>query len=286
MNDLTKYLKYLGGLVALLLVFGSGWFVRDLGARSDMESVLKDHEIELQEIEVVKTKNSTLTKALAGAEDERDVLLDEIASLKSKPAEIRYITKVETVVIGEPTLVTTELPESHTFRTTDGLAVAEFSVEEGENDSPPEYYFDTADLTIKADVVIGERDSAVSLRVESDLEPGVEHEIPVEEFNVTQLRDQKLFEPHLIVGAHVTGGQGGVGAGPHLGVSFFHPRDELDLVQVRIGSTSGGPALGLDPVVYNVGEHLPVLTNVWIGAGVDVNLQGQVGGTLSIGAKL
>lgn len=284
--DLTKYLKYLGGLVALLLVFGSGWFVRDLGARSEMESVLTDHEIQLQEIEVVRTKNTTLTKALAGADEQRDVLLDEIASLKSKPPEIRHITQVETVVVGEPTFVTTELPDNHTFRTEGGLAVVEFSVEEGENDGPPEYYFDTADLTVRADVVIGERDSAVSLRIESDLEPDKEIEIPVEEFNVQHIREEKFFEPHVLIGAHVSGGATGVGAGPHLGVSLMHPRDDLDLVQIRVGATGDRASFGVDPVIYNVGDRLPVLTNTWIGLGATVDTTGQVSGTLSLGAKL
>ena len=67
MSNLTKYLRYLGALVALLFVFGSGWFIRDIRARSEVEALLQDREIELQEIAVTRTQNSSLSKELANA---------------------------------------------------------------------------------------------------------------------------------------------------------------------------------------------------------------------------
>jgi len=279
----SKYLSYLGLLVLLLLVFGSGWLIRDIGANSDMESVLKDHEIQLEEIEVVRTKNTTLVKALASADEDRAVLLDEIASMKSKPTEIRYITKVETVIQGSETIVVTELPGSHTFQLESGLPVAEFSVVPGVK---PEYKFDTADLTIKANVVIGERDSAISLIMESDLEPGIEREVPVAEFTVQHIRKNKLVEPNILIGAGISAGATGVGAGPQIAVSFIHPKDEWDLLQIRAGSSSGKAQIGFDPALYNLGGPLPVVTNLWVGAGVSIDARGQTQATVSIGAKL
>lgn len=292
--NLSQGLKYLGALVMLLLVFGSGWFVRDLSANSNIESVLKNHEIELQEIEVVRTRNSTLVKELERAGENRTILLDQIASLRSKPAKIKYITQVETVLVGEPIYITEELPESYLFRTEIGLPVAEFSVE-GENDAP-EYVFDTADLKIKANLVIAERDSALSIRVESDLESGTEYEVPVDELNVRHIKENKFFEPNILLGGSVSLGAAGAGAGPYVGIAFFHPKQEIDLVHLRLGTTSGRTAsgsgsspriaVGLDPVLFNVGEPLPVLTNMWIGAGATIDTSGTYSGTLSIGAKL
>ena len=285
--SLNKYLKYLGGLVALLLVFGSGWFMRDLGARSDLENVLKNHEIELQEIEVVKTKNTTLVRELEQAGSNQAELLDLIASLQSKPPEIQYITRVETIIVGEPTVVTTELPAEHTFRTQEGLAVAQFLVE-GENDVP-EYIFDTADLTLRADIVLGSHDSALSLRVESDIEPGTELEIPVEDFSVKHIKDQRFFEPHITIGAQASvvasGTQLQSSLGPYVGSTLFHT-DHIDMVQIRLGTSGGRAAIGVDPVLYNIGDRLPVLTNTWIGAGATLNTAGEWGGTISIGSKL
>ena len=296
MNRLNKYLKHLGGFVILLLLFSSGWFVRDLGARSDMEKVLKNHEIKLQEIKVVKTENTTLIKALASAAEEHDVLLDEIASLKSKPAEIRYITKVETVVVGSETHITTELPDSHLFVLENGLPVAEFTVQLEGNNSSPEYYFNTADLILRADVIIGERDSAISLRMESDLDPNNEREIPVKEFNVKHIRERKLFEPNILIGAgahlHINKGIPTGTAGPYVAISWIHPNKKLlgaeyDLLSVRAGSNDGKILeIGFDPILYNVGDKLPILTNVWLGAGITTDTNGQLSGTISIGAKL
>lgn len=288
----SKYLKYLGALVLLLLVFGSGWWMRDIGAQNEISSLLKDREIELQEIKVVRTENSTLVRALEEAGSKQAELLDLIASLESRPPEIQYITRVETIVVGEPTVVTTELPSEHTFRTEEGLAVAQFLVEGDSNAT--EYIFDTADLTVGVDIVLGERDSAVSLRMQSDIEPAKELEIPVEDFSVTHIRDEKLFEPHLVVGAGGTVTAGGIPslqAGPHLAVNWFHPSTKLlgaefDLVSTRVGFSGGAATLGLDPVLYNIGDRLPVLTNTWIGAGATINTAGEWGGTLTIGAKL
>lgn len=284
MSNLTKYLRYLGALVALLFVFGSGWFIRDIRARSEVEALLQDREIELQEIAVTRTQNSSLSKELANAGTERDILLDEIASLRSKPSEIKYITKVETIIVGEPTFLTTELPESHTFRTEVGLPVAKFTIE-GENDAP-EYAFDTADLAVTADLIIAERDNALSLRIESNLEPGVQYEIPVTKFNVTHIRETRTFEPHVLLGGSASIAPGISDVAPHLGISLFHPKTDWDLLHLRIGITGGSPSIGLDPVLYNVGGPLPILTNMWVAAGATINMQAQVAGTISLGAKL
>ena len=255
-----------------------------------MESVLKNHEIKLQEIKVVKTENTTLVNALANAEKEYDILLDEIASLKSKPAEIRYITKVETVIIGSETHITTELPDSHLFVLENGLPVAEFTVQLNENNNSPKYYFNTADLILRANVIIGERDSAISLRMESDLDPNNEREIPVKEFNVKYVRERKLFEPHFLVGI-------GFSAGPnadkiirrtaYVGTNFIHPANSAwSFAQIRLGSSEGRTNIGFDPALYNVGKRLPIFTNTWIGAGITADISSQLSGTISIGAKL
>mgnify|MGYP001373961627 CR=1 FL=1 len=74
--DLSQGLKYLGGLLVLVLIFGSGWLVRNISADSEIASLLKSHEIELQEIEVVRTRNTTLVKELEDAGSDREVKRD------------------------------------------------------------------------------------------------------------------------------------------------------------------------------------------------------------------
>lgn len=286
----SKYLKYLGAVVLLLLVFGSGYALRDRSAQTELTSIIKDRDIQLQAIEVTKIKNTTLVKALAGAEESREVLLDELASVRDRPVQVKYITRVETVVLGAETVVVNDLPEHHLFKLSNGLPVAEFLTMNGENDSGAEYHFNTADLTVRGNIIIAENDSAISLRIESDIDPGTEYEIKVEEFNVEHIRDQKLFEVHALVGASGSVGATGFSGGPHAGVTLLHPKDGLDLVHIRLGTTGGdgsGPGFtaGIDPVLYNLGESLPVITNLWISAGPTVSADGWAG-TISIGAKL
>lgn len=283
--DTMDALKTFGAAVVVLLVFLLGYGTRDLTANSYIDELLKDHEIQLKQIETVKNKNSSLEKALREAGEERSVLLDEIASLKSRPPEIKYITRVETVVVGEETLVTKNLPESHTYKTEGGLPVAQFSVKKTDDDDY-EYHFDTADLAISADAVIGAKDSAISLRITSDLEPDTEYEIPVDSFQVTKIKEQDLVEPHVLLGAHAAISPLGVKPGPHVGLSVFHLDNGLDLMHIKLGVTQDSLNLGLDPAAYNLGRHLPILTNTWVSAGVQVDTTGQIAGAISLGAKL
>jgi len=273
-----------------VLLLGIGWGIKAVSAQRDMQALLEAHEVELREMEVVRNKNTSLRAALDTSSEANSVLMDQLAVLRERPAEVRYITKIETVVKGTTTMIVPELPADYTFQLEGGLPVAQFSVLDG-----PEYAFDTADISIKADLVIAENNSVLSLRMESDLEPGTEYEIPVENLQVSKIREQPVFAPHLLVGAGahlvLSGGQPGLSGGPHLAVNWFHPEAELrgtefDLVSTRIGAADGAATFGLDPLVVNVGDPLPVLTNLWIGLGPTIDTQGRWSGTLSVGGKL
>ena len=197
-------LKTVGAALLFILAFGTGWAARNHGAQQDIESLIKDREIKTQEIAVARVENTTLVQALAESEEDREVLLDQLASMRSKPAEIKYITRVETVLVGTETMVTHDLPSEYLFKLDNDLTVARFSWEPGEADADPQYYFDTADITIRANVVVGDRDSSLSLRMSSNLD-NEEKEVPVDEFQVTKTtRERKLFEPNILLGGGVT----------------------------------------------------------------------------------
>ncbi len=256
----------------------------DQGKRSkqkELESYIDNHEILLEEIAVVRNENTTLTDTLEAAGEQEAILLDQLASMKSKPAQIKYVTQVETVVVGEPVYVTSTVPEEYTFRTTTGLAVARFSFKP--HDLEPEYSFDTADLTIRASIVVGEKDSSVSLTAVSSIDPSLEHELPISNFVVDTYDDHKFFEPHVSLGAHASAVPFEWGA--HVGLTPLHLRN-LDLLQLRAGNTGKQLTFGLDPVVWNAGDVLPVFTNIWLGAGVDVSLEKDIYGSVSLSAKL
>lgn len=280
-NFIKSILIYVGIPLAIYFLFSLGL---DQGKRSkqkEIDSYIENHEILLEEIAVVRNENTTLLDTLETAGEQEAILLDQLASMKSKPAQIKYVTQVETIVVGEPVYITNKVPEEYTFRTATGLAVARFTYKP--HDLEPEYSFDTADLTIRASVIVGEKDSSVSLTAVSNLDPSLEHELPVTNFVVDSYDNHKFFEPHLSLGAHASAVPFGWGA--HVGLTPLHLRN-LDLLQLRAGNTENQLTFGLDPVVWNAGNVLPVFTNIWLGAGVDLSLQKDVYGSVSLSAKL
>ena len=162
-----------------------------------------------------------------------------------------------------------------------GLPVAQFNATE-----KPSYSFETADLTISADMVIAKDSSALSLRMESSLNPNTEYELKVKTFEITNTEERRLFEPHITLGGHLSANPEGFSTGPHLGVSFIHLRDDIDLAQAGFGLSNKRPVLRLEPATYNVGKPLPVVTSLRLGAGIEINAIGQLGGTVSVSGKL
>ena len=281
MRDFKTIVKYVAVICFVLFSFSAGRTLQSRKARIDLQAALAERDIALKEIKQTQNKNASLKKSLTSAEESNEELLDLVASLRARPPEVKYITKVETVIVSEPTLVTTELPNSHTFRMKNGLPVAEFTVADG-----PTYSFNTADLAVTADLVITEDSSAVSLRMASDLEPDSEYEIKVDKLNVTNTEEKRIFEPHITLGGHVSANPVGFGTGPQLGVSFVHLRDDIDLVHAGVGITNGRANVRFEPFSYNVGKPIPVLTSLWLGAGVEINALGQLSGSLSLSGKL
>lgn len=281
MQNFKTALKYVAVICLILFSFSAGRTIQSRKARLDLQAALSERDIALKKIKQTQNENGSLVKSLTDAQGQNEELLDLVAILQTRPAEVRYITQVETVIVSEPTVVTTELPDSYIFRMKNGLPVAKFSVSEG-----PSYSFNTADLSVSADVVIAKDSSAISLRMASELEPDTQYEIKVDSFNVTNTEERKVFEPHVTLGAHASANPTGVGTGPHLGVSFIHLRNDFDLVQAGIGITDRRATVRFEPVAYNVGKPIPVLTSTWLSAGVEINALGQLSGTVSISGKL
>lgn len=279
-NQLVKYGKYIILLLLIISVFGAGWFIRDLSAQNEISDLIKDRDIKLQEIKTARNKEvSNLANALRSSYADREDLLDQIASLKSKPAEIKYITTVKTVVAGGTTVVS-DLPPEHMFRLSNGLPVASFTIADDNK-----YNFTTADLEFSANVVIGNKDSSVSLQASSSLDEN-EYELPIKELHVKEIRQDNLFEPHLLLGAAAGATKTKPYAGFFIGSSFIHPGGPFDFASVRAHATSSNIGIGIDPVIYNLGDRLPIFTDLWIGAGPSFDTTGQWSATLTLGSKL
>lgn len=262
--DLLSNLKALIVLVGLFfLTFASGYLLSDCSSRKRYSLLLGEKNSTIEELSITKNEVKGLQKVLADKDLETAELKEIIRSYEDKPEQIRYIVETETVFVGNSE-TTTELPPSHLFRFANGLAVAQFKQEEGE------YSFNTFDVTFSTDVVISEDDTAVLLTAKSSYD-NFSRRIPVTETRVTKVRDFKIIEPQVQLG--ITGSintdvvpSGDLSAS--VSIPFLHAEDDMDLLVPRVTANSSSIRIGADVISYNLGNRLPILTNVWIGAGM------------------
>jgi hypothetical protein len=278
MKKLSVAIAIIVALLLLGLSFSGGAWFASTRAESRMDDLISALGDTREELQVAKNRTVTLDKALLNANEDRQELLDTIAALKSKPSEIRYIVKTKTTV--EPaapaTVVTANLPARHDFKLANDLIVAEFEATESE------YSFRTHNLSLRGTMVIGKRDSSLIIEGSTSAAPKAWKELPVE-------LDVQHIAQHQVVGLNIGLGVSG-GPGISLGTkaptgnaygaltaSLIHPNDDIDLLQLRVGTNGRALMGGLDPVSWNIAKRLPIFTDLWFSpAGVSVDTAGDV----------
>lgn len=278
--ELKTYVRntFVGGAVIALVMFAFG--LGDIRAKRTTNELLAQVEITMDKIETVENKNRSLASTLKKTQAKNDSLLQTIASLGDQAASVEYVATSRGKLFGKPTLVVDEPPKEHLFRLDNGPAVARYS------QSNKKYIFETFDLTFHADVAVAPKKTAMSLRVESDYEPGEEHEVPVTlEVTHIQSAKQKLFEPHIGVG--ITGSAPSLQVNPSATISFIHLTEALDIVGVysTYDLNASRIDIGVSPASYNVGEHLPIFTDLWVTPGGHFDRHGKFQVDLTIGTK-
>jgi hypothetical protein len=230
-----------------------------------------------ENIAVERNRTRSLRQITKGLQEENDELATLVQDLESRPPEIKYVTRTETVVVSEKGPETlSELPEEYLFKVGEKLVVARFAQEEGE------YVFETYDLTFVNAVLIGETETSSIVSVSTSFDPELKEEFKPE-LKVTRVRDQKLFTPHLGVG--ITGSVPTPELSASLYASFIHPNENLDLLSLRVGGNSQAFRVGVDPVGYNIGSKLPVVQDLWIYGGAGLSTQTGFNADITIGTK-
>jgi hypothetical protein len=283
-GSVTKMLKELKSffviLFLLILTFGSGFLLSDCSAKAKYTELLdrKNHSVE--ELEVASNKVRSLSSVISEKSEEAERLKEIIRDYETRPAEIRYIVQTETVLVGNQE-TTTEIPPDHLFRFNNGLPVSRFATtEEG-------YSFSTFDVTFETTTVVSEDETAISLSAISSYEPDIRYPIPVSS-QVVRVREHKIFEPHLLVGATGSLDLGPVAADltASLYTSLFHITENIDIVSPRISFNNDSLRIGLDVISYNIGGPLPIATDLWVGIGVSGKIGNQAPSIdLTIGSK-
>jgi hypothetical protein len=234
------------------------------------------NEVTLQELDTERIEHTSALQLLKESDEYSNTLEQQITALKARPDQIKYVVRTETVLKAGPALTVKELPQSYTFRLDNGLAVAGIDNQEDHIDLL------TYDLKLRGQVVMTEQKASVSVQANSSAEPDIWVEVPVE-LQAINTEKKTTIEPHVGIG---------IAAGYPWNVSgalwstFIHFPNSIDLGGVAVLANENSLQAGIIPIAYNLGDPLPVLTNIWIAPVATINVQGQPGGSILLGGKL
>ena len=273
------------GIVAILILT-SGYAIgakieKDSASRS-LSELLSSKEKLYEEVAVVRTQSATLEQSITQLSDKNTELLDLVAQLQTRPDKVRYVTVTETVIESIDSVVETiELPPTHVFLLQNDLAVARFTY-----DSKAElpYTFETYDLTFKNSVILSDQNSSALLQIASSADPENYIEFPIDSLEVRLISNQPLFEPHIGAGITLSASSSPDLLGS-IFLSFLHPHKNVDVFGIRVAATGQTVQLGLDLAGYNIAAHAPIITDLWVHAGVAINVNAAPSGHLSLGTK-
>jgi hypothetical protein len=261
--------------VLLAIAFGLDSCVAHAENRKLIADTVSVHEL----VEVERNRNTSLERAISDLQSENTSLSSIIADLRAAPAEIEYITVTETVLVpSEPVDIREELPYYKQYVLDEGIVVGDFRSEGG---GPP-YTFTTYELAFKNTMVVSKDKTASLLQVNSSYNPDIWVEVPVD-LQVNEIDDTPLFEPHVGIG--FTYGLPASAYGS-LYMTTIHPTDNIDLVGLRLSGNDKSIAIGLDVAGYNIGAPLPVVDDLWLYAGGQINTAATPSVAITLGTKL
>jgi outer membrane murein-binding lipoprotein Lpp len=283
-KPITELLGQLKSFFAILfiiaLVFIGGFFLSRHISSEKYDALLQQANASVEELSIEKNRTRTLNQALSENNQETQRLREIIVDYENRPEQIRYIVKTETILVGNEE-TTPELPEEYVFRFENGLPVSRFApTEDG-------FQFNTFDITFNSITVISEDETALSLVAVSSFDPEIQYPINVTN-EVIKVRETKLFEPHISVGIMASLDFQPVGGDltASISVPLLHPNENLDFLAPKIAFNSNSFRLGADIVGYNVGTHIPILTDLWISGGVSAKIGNEAPSIdITIGSK-
>jgi hypothetical protein len=282
--------ELIAGAVVAVLAFTLSWGIQSQLAQARESAIRASYLAQIGDVqadmEVVRIDEvSSIEEILAESFSERQDLLDRIVTLNEDIEGLRFVASTRGSLLGsepEPIIIRrNELPPEHVYET-GGLTIAEFKVEDlGDTVS---YSFPTYDLEVEASFVIGESKASVDVVAWTSFDPETRVRIAQDSQVFDLTKEHKVLTPQIGLG--ITTGYPSVAPSGSLWFSTIHPNPSLDLAVLRFSGNAEALAIGIDPISYNVGKPLPVLTNLWIAPGVSLDTLGRINGNITIGAKL
>jgi len=290
-------------LMTLLIILGTVTAVRgaklsQLRARlavTDIQKQLLSEDLVRASSELVDQKE--LRKWAYIVVNDNVALRADLAELRAKPTSITYVIadtggsnteefRPDEGASNEEVHSLAWIPDILEYRTPSGLLVGEHRI----NRDDAVFDATTHNLAFKTVTVISTtRDGATTSHTQVAVTSSGEPDNPIAlvikeaETKFVHPTDRKmLVAPHLNVGAGVGGDiTNKIGAvSANLGISFFaygrtHSDNTLRFVNLRgeVGTEGAGDdarlyiGVGLDLLLVNIGEPLPLLDDLWIGVG-------------------
>lgn len=270
-------------LILILVGFGVisslGFSLGYKTARVRSERLLREYSGVHEEIKVVRNEKRRVDALLQDAIAENTQLRDLIASLRERPEKIK--TVVETVTVLKPSEETSTVSSSqeYLYRLKPGLVVARFN-----RDSDNNYEFTTYALSFYTDILVADRDAALILRASSSYDDTI-YELPKESVHVkvTTVDDHRVIEPHLSLG--ITGAIPDPKIQASVITSLVHPTEYLDIASLAVNVNNENLSIGVLPVSYNIGKHIPLFQDTWLSPGIALGPNAQLQASVTLSTK-
>lgn len=291
MQVLRKYRQDSLGLVVAFSILAVAVAIAIGGRSCDQQRVnqtLMDRlALADEDLSVARINNSTLESLLNEQDIDLVRLATQLEAAGAQLKEVKTVVRGKTVIQGAPThiievpmMIDCAAPPEYRYQLENGIVVAEFLVLPS-TDSV-KYLYPVYDLQVNTDLVLTDKKAVMDVSMSSSYDPELVIHLKQEQLLVTNVRQHKIFEPHVSLG--ITASAPIPQISGSVSLSGIHPNENLDIGALRL-SYGRQPSVGLDFVQYNIGSRLPVLTNTWLAPGIGYSPAGPIA-TLTIGAKL
>jgi len=270
-------------LVLLLLSFLAGYYHHSYNSKS-IFSDLESQNLDL--IATAENNKQSYNQTIDDLKEENKGLIAIISQYENTPEKIKYITRIKTVIKGEDEIVQSidenPVPNSHEFVLENGLPVASFEASE------KNYIYNTYDLQLETDIVIGTTSTSAIVTAYSSADPSTPYKMPTKvSVREVSSSDVKLLELNISIGVTVDLDKT-IRSDVYGSVSlpFLHLSENLDLLAPRFSFNTHSRKLGVDLISWNIASKLPLVSDIWISPGLSVDLSSTAGTVdLTLGSR-
>jgi len=292
---MPKQIHYLITTLLVLLALGAGFGLKDCQAQAELaaaqavtDNLIQELGVVQEDLTVVRNEKVDAATALERALVDNAQLVDQLATMGTKVQDLQAIIRsTGTLTAPEPEVVTvhvTEPARPHVFATEEGLVVAELqSSQQGDQVA---YTYTTHQLDFETSLVVTEQKASVDVHVVSSAEP--ENRIRIIQQTrslVVPPEPLQILKPQISLGATAI-----LGEKPELMGSltfhWLHPHKSVDLLSPRVSGSAQTFIIGIDAIHYNIADPIPIIDNLWIGAGINISHRGEFSAAITLGAKL